>query len=272
MHAMQIPSMHTLLAPQDVPFGLLPDAVHVDTPVEQVVVPTLQGSAREHGLPCVHAAHAPALQTFPVPQDVPVGTRPRVSEQLIVGEQTDVPTWQGLAGVQASPPEQATQAPPLQTVPAPHDVPSGAFPDSKHTGTPVLQTVMPVRQGFPGMAQFDPTAQGAQVPVASQTMPLPQTVPTGRSIAVSEHVAVPPMHPSAPLWHGFVGAQAPPAAQAAHTPAWQTIPVPQLVPSGWLSDSVQTKLPVAQLVVPTRHAFPESGHGCPLAHVVHAPA
>jgi hypothetical protein len=219
MHAMQLPSMQTLLAPQDVPFGLFPDAVHVDAPVKQEVVPTLQGSARGHALPGVHAAHPPALQTFPLPQDVPFGTRAEVSEQLIVGEQTDLPTWQGLAGVQASPAEQATHAPPLQTVPVPHDVPSGAFPDSKHTGAPVLQTVMPVRQGFPGIAQVDPAAQVAQVPVASQTIPLPQTVPTGRFIAVSVHVAAAPVHASAPLWHGFVGAQAPPAAQAAHTPA-----------------------------------------------------
>lgn len=44
MQATHAPLVHTMLVPQGVPFWLLPDAMHVDTPVAQDVVPVLHGS------------------------------------------------------------------------------------------------------------------------------------------------------------------------------------------------------------------------------------
>lgn len=51
-------------------------------------------------------------------------------------------------GVQGRSGTQATQAPPLHTLPVPHALPFGVLPVSRQMGTPVLQTVMPMRQGF----------------------------------------------------------------------------------------------------------------------------
>ena len=179
--------MQTLPAPHDVPLELLPEATHVDTPVEHDVVPTLQGSVNGHAFPAAQAPHTPALQALSVPQLAPLGIESPLSAQLIVGEQTVLPPWQGLAGLQARPAVQGTHAPPLQTLPTPHDVPSVVFPTSKHTGPPVLQTVMPVRQGFPGTTQLDPATHETHTAAALQTRSFPQTVPTTRFVPVSMH-------------------------------------------------------------------------------------
>jgi len=217
-HGMQVPSMHTLPVPQDVPLGLFPETRQVETPVEHEVVPTLQRSVTWQAL-TAQATQTPALQTLSVPQEDPFARSSPLSEQLMAGEQTALPLWHGLAGVQESPTAQATHAPPLQTLPKPHIVPSGAFPDSKHTGAPVLQTVEPTRQGAPGMAQTDPATHATHEPAAPQTRSFPQAVPEGRLIPVSVHWAAPPVQVSAPLWQGFAALQASPPTQSLHMPA-----------------------------------------------------
>jgi hypothetical protein len=232
MQATQVPSMQTRPVPHGVPLELLPDATHVDTPVEHEVIPALQGSVKGQVFKAAQATHAPALHTLSIPQLVPSWMGSPLSAQLMVGEQTFLPAWQGFVGVQESPTVQGTHAPPLQTLPVPHGVPFAAFPDSRQTGAPVLQTVMPVRQGFPGTGQLDPATHATQVAVALQIMSFPQEVPAARLIPVSVHAATPPVQVSAPLLHGFVGVQASPATQAVHTPAWQTMPIPQDAPSG----------------------------------------
>jgi len=214
---MQVPSMHTLPVPHDVPLGLFPDTRQVETPVEQDVVPVLQGSLTEHAL-TVQATQAPALHTWSTPQGVPFARGSPVSEQLMDAPQTSLPPWQALSGGHDSPSLHETHAPPLQILPDPQDVPFGAFPASRHTGSPVLQAVEPVRQGLSGMSQADPGTQATHDAVPLQTRSLPQALPAGRFIPVSTHWTLPPLQVRAPLWHGLSARQGSPSTQAVHAP------------------------------------------------------
>src|SRR5258708_40078573 len=134
-----------MLAPQDVPFELFPEGRQVETPVAQETVPTLQGSVGWQVFPAAHAPQLPLLHTLSVPHDVPFSTDSPVSMQLTADVQTVLPARQGLAGTHERPGLQTTQTPPLQTFPFSQGEPSGAFPISRHSGTPVLQTVIPIR-------------------------------------------------------------------------------------------------------------------------------
>jgi hypothetical protein len=217
VQVMHAPPEHTLLVPQDVPFGAFPDATQVEMPVEHDVVPVLQGSLGWQDAPAVHAMQAPPLQTWPVPQAVPSVRFWLLSPQLMLGEQLVVPVWHGLAGVQLRPDVQATQAPPLHTFPVPHGVPFWTFPVSRQTGAPVLQTVMPVRQALPVTAQLAPAAQETQLPLALQTMSVPHAVPAATFVELSLQVMVVPQA-SVPLWHAFAGTHASPFAHVLHVP------------------------------------------------------
>lgn len=143
--------------------------MQVETPVAHEVVPTLQGSAGWQALPAAHVAHVPLLQTLSSPQDIPLAIGFPVSTQLTDGAQAVIPAWQGFAGTHVSPGVQATQAPPLQMLPVPHVVPFGALPLSRHTASPVLQTVAPTRQGLPATVHAVPSTHDTQVPAALQT-------------------------------------------------------------------------------------------------------
>ena len=59
--------------------------------------------------------------------------------------------------------------------------------------------------------------------------------------------------------------------QVAQLPPWQTIPVPQPVPFGLLSVSVQTGAPVVQTMLPTRHGLPVTSHVMPSVHAPQVP-
>lgn len=147
----------------------------------------------------MHEAQPPLLQTLSVPQPIPSGSFPPASMQLTAGAHTVFPVWQALpVGTQSSPTVQDVHAPPLQTIPAPQSVPLGAFPDSTHTGEPVLHAVTPTRQGLPATAHVAPTTQAAQIPTASQTIPVPQTVPAAALVPPSMHVGVPAVQLSVP--------------------------------------------------------------------------
>ena len=75
-----------------------------------------------------------------------------------------------------------------------------------------------------------------------------------------------------PTWHGLVGVQDTPWVQATHEPPSQTLLVPHEVPlARWLPVSMQSDVPVEQLVVPTSHAL--SGvHATPSVHETHEPS
>ena len=123
-----------------------------------------------------------------------------------------------MAGTQLSPAEQVTHTPPLHTLPVPHDVPLATLPESRQTGAPVLQVIVPLRQGLPATVQLAPAMQAVQVPDALHTMLVPHDDPAGRLVVASVHWTVAPQD-SVPLWQGLMGVQDSPAVQALQTPA-----------------------------------------------------
>ena len=100
--------------------------------------------------------------------------------------------------MQACPTVQAAHVPPLHTIFVPQEVPLATFPDSEQTGAPVLQAVVPVRHGLPTTLQLAPTLQLTQLPVAPQTLFVPQLVPAARSVPLSLQTGVPVVQASAP--------------------------------------------------------------------------
>ncbi len=149
-------------------------------------------------VPDVQAVQVPLSQTLFVAQVEPLARFRPVSEQVIAGEQTAIPAWQALAGVHASPAVHATQAPALQTMFAPQEVPFATFPAVTQTATPVLQVVIAVWQGLPVTVQLAPTVQLPQTPAALQTLFVPHVVPAATSVALSVHCGVPVAQASAP--------------------------------------------------------------------------
>ena len=88
---------------------------------------------------------------------------------------------------------------------------------------------------------------------------------------MSVHDGVAPEQTRLPVWHLFVGVQAPPIWQVAQLPAWQTMPVPHAMPFGLLSVSVQTGAPVVQTMLPTRQGLPVTSQDMPCAHASQLP-
>lgn len=198
VQAPQLPPLHTLLFPQAVPSMTLPVSTQTEVPVMQEVAPVLQGLVGWQATFGVQAPQVPLSQTLFVPQAVPLPRFCPVSEQVIAGEQAVRPAWQALVGVQATPAVQATQLPPLQTRLVPHDVPVATFPDCMQTGAPLVQTVVPVRHGAPDGEQLAPAWQLTQLPVAPQTLLVPQLVPAETSFPVSVQTGVPVEQASVP--------------------------------------------------------------------------
>jgi hypothetical protein len=114
---------------------------------------------------------------------VPSPTFAAVSVQTGPASQVSAPTWHGFAGTHA-PGTQATHAPAEHTSPAPHGVPFPTSPFSVHTGWPVSQATVPVRQMFAG-EHACPALQVTHAP-SLQTRSAPQPVPFGsfRSVSV----------------------------------------------------------------------------------------
>jgi hypothetical protein len=84
----QVPALHTLLFPHDVPFATFPVSAQTDRPVTQEVAPVRQAFAGVQLTPAVQSPQAPPLQTMLVPHTVPSARLLPVSEQEIEGEQT----------------------------------------------------------------------------------------------------------------------------------------------------------------------------------------
>lgn len=198
VHATQLPALHTMFVPHDVPFATLPVSAQTEVPVTHEVAPVLQRFSGWQLAPAVQGVHVPLLQTMFVPQVVPLTRFRFVSEHVIVGEQACVPAWHGFAGVQVDPTVHDTQAPPLHTRFVPQEVPLATFPDSAQTGAPVLHVVVPVRQGLPETAQLAPTVQATHAPAALQTMFVPQLVPAATRVPLSVQTPEPVVQESVP--------------------------------------------------------------------------
>jgi hypothetical protein len=269
VQSMHMPPRQTRLGlavvPQLVPFWTLPLSAQVIVPVEQDVIPVLHGFVGEHDMPTTQSVlHEPLLQTPLVPQAVPFGALPLATQVDVPVAHEVVPVRQGLAGWQLTPDVQALHVPLLQTAGAavvPQLVPFATLPTSAQTDVPVVQEVVPVRQGLVGW-QLAPAVHATHDP-ALHTLFVPQTVPFERFWVVSEQVIV-GTQVIVPAWQGLAGAQAIPAVQEAHAPLLQTRFVPQLVPLATFPDSVQTGAPVSQVVIPVRQGL--------LATVQSAPA
>jgi hypothetical protein len=135
-------------------------------------------------VPAVQATHcAVLLQTWLVPQVVPVALVPLATHTDDPVEQDVAPVWQELLGLgwHATPSAQLTQVPVLlQTMPEPQGVPAGWLPLATHTDAPVKHDVAPAWQGLLALGwHATPAVQETQVPALLQTMLVPQMLPTG---------------------------------------------------------------------------------------------
>jgi hypothetical protein len=221
----------------------------VDVPVEQLVADTTHAPAGVHGVPAVQALHAPLLQTMFVPHAVPFDPGIIVSVHVDAPVAHDVvPRSHWLVGVQDAPAVQAVHVPPLQTMLVPQAVPFCAGPSvSVHVGVPVEHEVVPVWHGSAGV-HAEPEVQLTQAP-SSQTMFVPQTVPSDAVLPVSLQTEVPPLHVRVPVWQALAGVHGAPLVQTVHPPSSQT-PLPaQDVPFGRrLCVGAHVETPVEQLV------------------------
>ena len=101
-----------------------------------------------------------------VPQGVPAATLVFASMQVgVAPEQTSVPLWHLLVGWQGAFIEQDVHAPAWQTMPVPQPVPFGLLSVSVHTGAPVVQTMLPTRQGLLLTLQAMSATQASQLPL-----------------------------------------------------------------------------------------------------------
>ncbi len=143
------------------------------------------------------------------------------------------------------------QDPLSQTRFVPHDVPfATGVPVSLHVCTPVLQSVTPTSQAFAGV-QESPAEQALHAPL-SQTRFVPHGVPFATGVVLATHCEVPVEQLVVATWQGSVGTvHETPAVHALQTPPLQTSFAPQVVPFSFAVPSVQTEVPVEQLVTPS---------------------
>lgn len=202
--------------------------------------------------------HDPDEQTRFVPQVVPSALRPAALHagfdqgfsHVVVPVAHGFVGWQDWFATQA-----AMHAPPEQTRPDPHAVPSPFAPAGVQVPGVVedAQVIVPSRQGLGGW-QFAPALHvTATHDPPLHTCPAPQPMPSGllddtTQLGVAnavEHVVVPAVQ-------GFEGWQGAPATQVgvAHAPSLQTFPLPHVVPSGTFPVAAHRAAPVAQLMVP----------------------
>jgi hypothetical protein len=231
--ATHAPPLQTRSVPQLVPSGSRTAVSrHCCVPAAQEVTPVRHGSGLgPQAASATQATHAPPLQTWSVPHDVPFAICVPVSMQVCVPvAQENVPATHGFGLVAHVPPDtHAEQRPPLQTASVPHEVPFGsAVAESTQTDVPVVQDVTPVKQGSGLSVQATPAMHALQRPPL-QTWSVPQPVPFGSVIAGSSMQTCVPSEPGTvqetiPAVQGEFGfvVQEPPATQVRQTPALQT--------------------------------------------------
>ena len=123
MQLLQVPPLHTLLVPHEVPLARFPVSAQTEVPVAHDVAPVRQAVAGVQLTPAMQAPQTPPLQTLFVPHEVPFATFPVSAQTDIPVTQEVAPVRQAVAGVQAAPAVQAPQAPLLHTMFVPHTVP-----------------------------------------------------------------------------------------------------------------------------------------------------
>jgi hypothetical protein len=252
-------------------------STQTEVPVVQDVTPVRHGSGLVvQTWPAVQLVQTPPLQTWFVPQAVPLGSLVVVATQTEAPVAHDVaPVWHGSGSPeQATPAMQVTHEPALQTRFEPQLVPfdSGDAGLSTQTDVPVEHEVIPVRHRSGLAVQASPGVQATHDPPL-QTRFVPQPVPFGSAIVVATQVCVPVVQDVVPVWHGSGSVvQASPAVQPTHAPPLQTRFVPQLVPSvRWVDVSRQVSVPVEQSVMPATHGFGFVEQPSPVLHAPQTP-
>jgi len=76
-------------------------------------------------------------------------------------------------------------------MPVPHVAPLVRLSDSMQTGVPVLQAVVPVRQGLPGTSHGAPFMHEMHLPVVSHTLSFAHEDPGARFVVLSIHAGFP---------------------------------------------------------------------------------
>ena len=89
------------------------------------------------------------------------------------------------------------QVPALQTMLAPHDVPSARFPVVEQTDAPVEHDVVPALHVVPAGVQALPAAHITQVPPL-QTRSVPHPTPLASAVPASVQVTAPPVQEIVP--------------------------------------------------------------------------
>jgi hypothetical protein len=146
--------------------------------------------------------------------------------------------------------------------------PTGATPLGMHTGSPVEQSIVPVRHD--AVTQVSPGTHAAQLPAPSHARPSPHRTPAGRS-ALTVHVDTSPAQATVPVVHGLPVLHNVPAMHSLHSPAPLHTPVdPQPVPGITSSVGTQTGAPEPQSTWPVVHGLPVL-HTAPGEHTSHAP-
>src|SRR5262245_1996630 len=151
--------------------------------------------------PAVHEMHMPPpSQTMFMPQLVPADLlvpsthvmAPVVQEVVPFLQLFGLPmhVWLGVHPTQ--PPE------PLQTMLVPQPTPGDLLVPSTQAMTPVVQEVVPLRQGFVLPVQDIPVVHEMHAPAPLQTMLVPQLVPAIFGLPFA-HVDIPVAHDAMPL-------------------------------------------------------------------------
>ncbi len=201
---------------------------------------------------------------------MPFETLPEGLHIGVPDEQSVVPVWHGLGGVQLVPATHAVQTPLSQTSPLPHEVPFGrAIPVSVHEGVPPAQETTPVWHGFAG-GHEPPATHVPHVPL-SQTSLAPHGVPFA-TLPVALQTGRPVLQSVVPVWHGLVGMQLAPGVHEVQTPLSQTMLVPHEVPlvTGVVV-SLHTGVPVVHPMAPSTHGLGGVPHDVPAVHPTHRP-
>jgi hypothetical protein len=147
VHAPQMPLLHTMFVPHDVPLARFWFVSAQAIVGAHICVPAWQGLAGRQASPAVHATQTPALHTMFVPHEVPLATFPEAVQTGAPELHTMPAVRHGMpASAQVIPIVQAPHAPvALQTMFVPQLVPAGRFvPASVQVGVPVAHASVPL--------------------------------------------------------------------------------------------------------------------------------
>jgi hypothetical protein len=269
--------LQTRFDPQLVPAVRGGPFTHTGPPEEQETTPVKHAGL---GLvvqeaPSVHATQFPSEeQTWLVPQLAPVAFCVPLTQVLVPVAHEVVPVKHGLGlALHAWPAVQLAQVPaPSHTWLVPQLVPADLLPESRHTCTPEVQEVTPVRQAPGFVVQAWPAVQLTHAPAPSQTWFVPQPVPAGL-LPESAHTRAPEPQVVRPVLHtpGLV-LHVWPAVQLTQLPdALHTWLLPQAVPVALFAPSTHVVMPVVQLVCPCLQMEGLLVHVCPAVHMPQKP-